>query len=242
VHIQSIRKLSNEIYGNYGKIVQTCLERGYERHPGQRLDLNFSFFDVVELNYPSDVDLQNINAIVVTGSATGAYSKDPWTLELTQQLKHIFLHHSQIKLVGICFGHQIIAHALTNLEVILNPKGWEMGVYSVDLSEADLSPLSGRSSYKIQMVHQDIVVGQPSGDWKVLGFTEKCSNQGLYLENRVLSVQGHFEFDCFITKEEFKVIDPVIPEAEKLEMLNRIEQQDDAEWVIDAIVSFLIVQ
>ena len=41
---------------------------------------------------------------------------------------------SQIPIVGICFGHQIIARAL-NAKVARSPGGWEVSVSNIDLTE-----------------------------------------------------------------------------------------------------------
>lgn len=177
---------------------------------------------------------------MVTGSASGAYSTDPWIIKLTQKLQDIFNNFINVKLVGICFGHQIIAHALTDLKVIVNPKGWELGVYTVDLTKTTMTPLSERGSYRIQMLHHDIVIGDVVGDWKILGCTDICPNQGLYLKNRVLTLQGHFEFDKIICQETVDMIDPVLTPKEKQKTLERIKASDDSDWVIDKVIDFFI--
>lgn len=230
---------SNQKYGHYGKIVRDRLERGFARRPDEVVKLNVSYYDVVEQVYPSELELSSLDLILVTGSAAGAYDKVPWVLTLIEELQQIYRTHNHIKLVGICFGHQIIAHALTNLQVIVNPKGWELGVYTVDLSQTvDLSPLSKRSQYRIQMVHQDIVVGEPTNGWKPIGCTDKCGIQGLYLKDKVLTFQGHFEFDRFITNETFKAINP--ENTDKFAVQDRINQDDDSEWVINCVVAFCL--
>ncbi len=39
-----------------------------------------------------------------------------------------------IKIIGICFGQQVVARALGG-ECVPNERGWEIGVYDVDLTE-----------------------------------------------------------------------------------------------------------
>ncbi|KAJ4417000.1 hypothetical protein N0V82_006449 [Gnomoniopsis sp. IMI 355080] len=55
---------------------------------------------------------------------------------------------------------------------------------------------------RLQFVHEDQVVmpyksTSLSSPWVLLGSTEHCAVQGVYLPGRVLTLQGHFEFDKF---------------------------------------------
>jgi GMP synthase-like glutamine amidotransferase len=66
-------------------------------------------------------------------TASNAYEDIPWINQLVSfstELVHSYLH---LKLLGICFGHQIFARAL-GAQVIRNPLGWEFGIYEVQLS------------------------------------------------------------------------------------------------------------
>jgi len=50
-------------------------------------------------------------------------------------VKKIYEEYPSKKIIGICFGHQIIARALGG-KVELNEKGWEMAVRQVNLAES----------------------------------------------------------------------------------------------------------
>lgn len=62
------------------------------------------------------------------------YEETPWIKTLLRYVR--FLHESQarVKLIGICFGHQLIAQALGG-HVCKNPRGWEVGATTVALTE-----------------------------------------------------------------------------------------------------------
>jgi GMP synthase-like glutamine amidotransferase len=58
-----------------------------------------------------------------------------WVNKLCAYVKKIYEEYPSKKIIGICFGHQIIARALGG-KVELNEKGWEMAVRQVNLVES----------------------------------------------------------------------------------------------------------
>jgi len=68
-------------------------------------------------------------------SAASAYSPLPWIQTLTQYIRDLAYFHPRVKIVGICFGHQIIAQAL-GAQVVPNGGLWEIGVSRVRLTKA----------------------------------------------------------------------------------------------------------
>ena len=63
-----------------------------------------------------------------------AYDEVEWINNLCAYMKKIYEEYPSKKIIGICFGHQIIARALGG-KVELNEKGWEMAVRQVNLTE-----------------------------------------------------------------------------------------------------------
>jgi len=68
-------------------------------------------------------------------SAASAYSPLPWIQTLTQYVRDLASSHPRVKIVGICFGHQIVAQALGG-QVVPNNGLWEIGVSQVRLTKA----------------------------------------------------------------------------------------------------------
>jgi len=64
---------------------------------------------------PSEAELQHLRALVIPGSTSAAYDDLPWIASLSEFIRHIYNDYPAIKLVGICFGSQIIAVALGGL-------------------------------------------------------------------------------------------------------------------------------
>ena len=65
------------------------------------------------------------DGFVITGSPASVHDPLPWIRRLVDFVHQLDEH--RVKLVGICFGHQLIAQALGG-EVSRNPGGWRFGV------------------------------------------------------------------------------------------------------------------
>ena len=73
--------------------------------------LEFRVYDVEEGVYPEDID--EVDAYLITGSKSSVYDDQPWIATLMEFVRE--LDRRRKKLVGICFGHQLVAQALGDL-------------------------------------------------------------------------------------------------------------------------------
>jgi len=62
-----------------------------------------------------------------------AYEDREWIHKLSAYIKKLYEEYPSKKIIGICFGHQIVAQALGG-KVALNEKGWEIAVRQITLS------------------------------------------------------------------------------------------------------------
>jgi GMP synthase-like glutamine amidotransferase len=85
-------------------------------------------YDVEEQKYP---DLSSVDGILVSGSRYSAYGEDEWIGNLIAFVKEAI--DKKVPVVGICFGHQIVAKAL-GAEVGRGFGGWEVGPWTIGLS------------------------------------------------------------------------------------------------------------
>ncbi|KAL4895137.1 class I glutamine amidotransferase-like protein [Aspergillus ambiguus] len=153
-----------------------------------------------------------------------------WIRPLQSFIQTVYTDYPHVKLFGSCFGHQIIAQALLSPAFpghdparafkaeAAGRDGSEHGLVSFALTPSFADRFSGRTAsplpacMRLQMVHGDWVApvsgakGEdgslplPAG-WMNMGSSERCPVQGLYCPQRVLTYQGHFEFDVFVTRE-----------------------------------------
>ncbi len=169
--------------------------------PGRGYALRtFSVVDGVFPSGPEDAD-----AWLVTGSVHGAYETHDWIPPLEQLIRDI--RAADRPMVGICFGHQIIAQAFGG-RVEKFAGGWSVGRQTYRIGGAEMA---------LNAWHQDQVVELPA-DATHLGQSEFCKNAVLAYGDRVLTMQPHPEFEASVVETliEFrstKVPDPLLHNA-----------------------------
>ncbi len=137
------------------------------------------------------------NGWIVTGSSKGAYDNDPWVTALGAFIQT--LDREKRKLIGVCFGHQLIAHYLGG-RTEKSTKGWGVGVrnFKIDQHKPWMQPQL--QSCSLLFSHQDQVVKLPNGA-ELLGHDEFCPNQMYSIANHIFSFQGHPEFTPQFAKD-----------------------------------------
>lgn len=103
------------------------------------------------------------DGIVVTGSPAMVTDREEWS-ELTGAWLAQAVDQ-QIPLLGVCYGHQLLAHALGG-DVGYHPRGRESGTYTVEcLAAAETDPLFTRlpANFKAQLTHRQSILTLPEG-------------------------------------------------------------------------------
>lgn len=113
-------------------------------------NLKLSFYDVQKEQYP--IDINECDAYMSTGSQYSVYEKQVWIIQLLSFIKTLYL--AKKPFVGICFGHQLIAHALGGL-VEKSDKGWGLGVTCANVLQKKTWMKPNLISVKLVVSHQD---------------------------------------------------------------------------------------
>jgi len=165
---------------------------------------NFNYSFTWEKAYSNaKICTENADAWIITGSPHSVYDKLEWIENVKIALKKI--RKMKKPILGICFGHQLIAETFGG-KVELNPKGWELGSYEIELTDLGKSSrLFNNFSSKsiVYESHQDYVVKLPEGA-RELAFNSSCT-QSFQLDEFIFTVQFHPEFSWDIIREYVKV-------------------------------------
>ena len=150
-------------------------------------------FETVQLSAGMSLpDPASLDAVLITGSSAGVYDNHlPWMEPLRQFIRGAYANRTPM--LGICFGHQIIADALGG-DVRKSEKGWGLGrhVYEVKSRPAHIG--GNLPEFAIACSHQDQVIAPPpeAETFLASAFTP---NAGLvYRNGRTMSLQPHPEF------------------------------------------------
>lgn len=153
----------------------------------QPLAVNCEVYSVLNGVYPDPS--KHYDGYVITGSKADAFSDEPWIVRLREFVLERYKEGA--KLVGICFGHQLLAYTL-GAHVGRSDKGWGLGVHEYSLTQHDwMQPQLNQ--LKLQVSHQDQVHSLPEGA-DLLAHSPFCANAAYSIGKQVLCFQGHPEF------------------------------------------------
>jgi GMP synthase-like glutamine amidotransferase len=228
-------------YGDYYRLYTQLLQRGLQLKGWEReVQLETVDFDVVQImSYPEHPE--TFDAFLISGSKSSAYEDEPWILRLIDYVRYLIEKVPTCRLVGICFGHQIICRALGG-RVVRNVRGWELGWTEITLSTLGKKILgTERDTLRLQSVHQDHVVDVPVG-FECLASTELSPIQMIWKKNHIFCVQAHPEFPSGLVCELIlkRKASGVIPVEVADAALARADRADDSDWLGGWIVTFML--
>lgn len=197
---------------------------------------DFSFEAVSILDGTPTPAVYDTEAILITGSAAGAYEDHPWIEPLEAFIRACAA--ANIPQVGICFGHQIMAKALGG-HVRKSPRGWGVGrhFYNVVEQARWMDPPLAR--FALSASHQDQVEVLPPGA-RVLARSDHTDFAALaYDHTPAISFQGHPEMpDSFVAALYGVRRGGPLSEAQVDDALRSLRQPSDAATIARWIAAF----
>ncbi len=174
---------------------------------------SYATWNVVDMSFPDAID--ECDGWLITGSKHGAYEDHPFIPPLEDLIRAIYA--ADIPLVGVCFGHQIIAQALGG-KVEKFAGGWAVGRQTYDWDGEKIT---------LNAWHQDQVVTRPA-DAKVVATNDFCENAALVYGKRVFTVQPHPEFGSEYVAGLATYRGPgVVPETQLATVHDQLDQPVD---------------
>ena len=178
------------VWGSYAAMFEGLLRAaGYQG--------SIDAFSARQGHYPPSFDAYN--AELLTGSRADSFSDEAWVVALRERVTRLL--QDQHKLLGVCFGHQLIAHCL-GAPVQRAPRGWRVGRQAYDWLGAPehLGLAAGQAPQGPQVTqfallasHQDQVLALPPGA-TLLATQADCPVAAYALGDQVFCIQPHPEF------------------------------------------------
>lgn len=167
-------------------------------------------------DFPGASELSRYDRIVLSGSATSINEDAPWIDSLLEVIRRVL--DQKIPLLGVCYGHQMLARALGGKACVRRAGEPEIGWARIRLNPSSSSPLFsglGREFHSFAM-HYDEVAALPEG-CTLLASSELCPIQAFSVDGApAFGVQFHPERDqegarqTFAAKSRLKPVPPLL--------------------------------
>ena len=196
-------------------------------------EVSLTIYDVQNGRYPQSPD--ECEGYITTGSASSVYDDEPWIMRFRDFVRQ--LYESNVKLVGVCFGHQMIAEALDG-KCEKAECGWGVGMKTVKIISRKSWMEPALDSYNLVVSHLDQVCKLPTGS-EVLGTNEYCPNAMFMVGEHFLGIQGHPEFTALYADALFHSRVERIGASMVEEARESLKMQAHADIITRWMVNFL---
>ncbi|GGI77333.1 glutamine amidotransferase-related protein [Legionella impletisoli] len=195
---------------------------------------NYQVYRAFQENLPKN--LHECDAYLITGSRYGVNEELSWIRSLEGFIQES--SRMKKKMVGICFGHQLIAKALGG-KVAKSPKGWGVGTSINTITRQKTWMLPELLEINMLVSHQDQVVEIPS-DFEVIASNAHCPIYMTQFYDCFLTIQGHPEFSkaytqALIEKRKSLLAHAYEPGLKSLEL--EVHNSVLARWIINFLLA-----
>ena len=159
----------------------------------------YTIYDVTKNHFPEDID--ECDAYLTTGSRHSVNDGYSWIAELEEIVREC--QKQKKKLVGICFGHQLLAKALGG-EVKQSDVGLGIGLINNRLRQHESWMNPHQTQFNMIISHEDQIVQNPKGA-TLLASNDHCENFIVQFDDNLLGIQGHPEFNKDFCRALMKV-------------------------------------
>lgn len=187
------------------------------------------FYYVIDGDLPESPD--ECDGWVIGGSRTSANSGEPWLEGLVDFIRDAAAAGS--RMVGLCFGHQVIAYALGGK--VGRASAWTSSVQPLVLEQLPWFP---GGAMPLQAMHEDIVTQLPDGG-RVVGSGTTCDIPAYVINGQIFGIQYHPEIDAELAAALIDRLGEGLTPEERSESLESLETPTDQLKMADWILRFL---
>jgi GMP synthase-like glutamine amidotransferase len=144
-------------------------------------------YHITDGHYPASPD--ECDGYLITGSHRGVYENEVWIQQARSYVQTLFEVNK--KMVGVCFGHQLLADSLGG-RVEKSEKGWGIGAHQTIILNKKNWMSPDLDSYTLNVCHQDQVLDLPPNAERLAG-NNHCPNSLFVVGNQCLGIQSHPE-------------------------------------------------
>lgn len=206
-------------FGDYPAMMAQMLGPGFQ----------IETFDVANGQVPSDPSAHG--AYLITGSPAGVYDPLPWIPPLCEFIRSA----KASRMVGVCFGHQVMAEALGG-HVEKSDKGWGVGLHRYAVNP--VGPwMDGAREIAVPVSHQDQVIAQPPNTEVVAASDFTPFAAFAWTDRPAISFQFHPEFTPDFAKALIAERYDILPDPDAA--IASLDAANDTDRVADWIRRFL---
>jgi GMP synthase-like glutamine amidotransferase len=210
----------SERFGTYPDMFRRLLGEG----------IDYASYDVTAGELPPEPGAHD--AYLISGSPAGVYEPLPWIGEAQAFLRRA---NGRAKLVGICFGHQLMAQAFGG-HVEKSEKGWGVGLHTYPVVKRE-PWMDEASIISVPASHQDQVVLQPPRTDVIASSIFTPYAALAWRDQPAISFQFHPEFDPEYAKALIESRRERVPQADAA--IASLDRPNDGNRVGEWIRNFL---
>ena len=203
-------------HGNIDNVLTDMLQ-------GQGFDI--VSYAVCDNHFPTD--LKSADGWIISGSIHCANDDVNWIHQLKSVIRDIY--QNSIPLVGICFGHQVIAAALGG-KVEQFSGGWGVGAHQYEIAHH-------QGSARVIAWHQDQVIERPQLA-ECIGSSDFCKNAFLVYADKIFTMQPHPEFSLAFADDLLALKQASFDEQMVAQVKASLQQPLDSALLHNAIGQF----
>jgi GMP synthase-like glutamine amidotransferase len=194
-------------------------------------EIDMTTFDLTAGDFP---EVDRCDAWITSGSRQSVYDEIEWIARFAEFMKR--LDQARARTVGICFGAQMMAHALGG-RVERSDLGWQVGIK--DAIPVGAGEMLGSDPFRIIHSNADQIVDLPNS-MRLVATSPTNPIEAIAVGDHFLGLQGHPEFTTEYSRVLLEIRrGTLIPESVADEGLRSLDRLPDRDRLADIVGRFV---